>query len=383
MVGFFTSPRVAWGPGAVEQLSGLGARRALVVVDSAVAAHRGQRRVEEELAKSETTVEVVAAGPHPERAASVTELAKKMSDFAPDWLVAIGGGRTLDGAKAARLVHEQPDLSLASPPPVLEMPDVPRCRLVAIPTTNGSGSEATCTVDLTSDGGEPFELTHRSLAPEWAVVDVAFAGTLPAELWRDGGVQALAQAVEAYVSAWSNPWSNALAISATRTVVERLPHALKWSDDPEAKEELVYAGTLAGLAASNAARGVAHALARALVVPSGLPYGRLVGLLLPSVLEFDHPSSRDPLETLGGIVRRADEATPVPIGARVRKLYESVRAPADLKSAGAPVEKLREETKTIAARALRLPGVLANPRVPSAADLEALLTTALNGTASR
>jgi len=383
MVGFFTSPRVAWGPGAVEQLSGLGARRALLVVDRAVAGGPGQHRVVEELAKTETVVQVVEAGPRPDHLGPVAELAKRMGDFAPDWLIAMGGGRALDGAKAARLLFERPDLTLAGPTPLIEVPDPPRCRLAALPTTSGSGAEASCSVDLWSDDGEPVELAHRSLAPEWALVDVALTGTLPADLGRDGGVQTLAQAAEAYVSAWSNPWSNALALAAVRTVVERLPHALKWSDDPEAKEELHYAATLAGLAASNAQRGVAHALARALVGPTGLPYGRLLGVLLPPVLEFDHPSARDPIETLGGAVRRADEATPIPLAARIRKLYEAVRAPSDLKAAGAATEKIAGAEKEIVARALRVPGVLANPRVPSATDLEAILGSVLGGTPLR
>ena len=281
MTGFFTSPRIAFGPGAVEQLSGLGARRAFLVVDPAVASQRGHRRVVEELAKSETTVQVFEAGPEVDRLDSVGELAKRLTDFAPDWLVAIGGGRTIDGAKAARLGFERPDLSLSALTPVFELAEPPRCRLVAIPTTSGSGSEASWSVDLRSMEGEPLELAHRSLVPDWAIVDAGFAETLSNDLRRDGAVEALGQAVEAYLSAWANPFSDALALSVARTVLERLPHALRWSDDPDAKEALHGAATLAGLAASNAQRGVAHALARALVGPTGLPYAHLLGIVLP------------------------------------------------------------------------------------------------------
>jgi len=383
MTGFFTSPRIAFGPGAVEQLSGLGARRAYLVVDAAVAHLQGHRRVVEELAKSETVVEVFEAGPEVDRLDSVGELSKRLTDFAPDWLVAIGGGRTLDAAKAARLGFERPDLSLSALTPVFELPDPPRCRLVAIPTTSGSGSEASWSVDLRSTEGELLELAHRSLVPDWAIVDEGFADSLSNDLRRDGAVEALGQAVEAYLSAWANPFSDALALSVARTVLERLPHALRWSDDPDAKEALHGAATLAGLAASNAQRGVAHALARALVGPTGLPYAHLLGIVLPYALDFDHPSARDRLETLGASVRRPDENSPLPIAARIRKFNENVRLPNDLKAAGILPEQLEEQRGSIVARALRLPGVLANPRVPSAPELEALLTSVMVGATVR
>ena len=383
MTGFFTSPRIAWGPGAVEQLSGLGARRAFLVVDPGVAAHEGHRRAVEELAKSDTVVEVFEAGADADRVDSVEALAKRLTVFAPEWLVAVGGGRTLDGAKAARLLFERPELSLSALPPVLELPEPARCRLVAIPTTSGSGSEASWSVDLRSVEGEPFELAHRAFVPDWALVDGAFAETLSNDLRRDGGVEALAQATEAYLSAWSNPFSNALALAVARTVFDHLPHALKWSDDPEAKEELHFAATLAGLAASNAQRGVAHALARALVAPTGLPYARALGIVLPYVLDFDHPSARDRLEALGAAVRRPEETAPLPIAARLRKFYEVVRFPADLPAAGVSVEKVAESRASIVAHALRSPGVLANPRVPSAPELEALLASVTAGSNGR
>jgi alcohol dehydrogenase class IV len=373
MTGFFTSPRIAWGPGAVEQLSGLAARRAFLVVDPAVAAHRGHQRIVEELGKSETVVEVIEAGPEVDRLDSVGELAKRMIDFAPDWVVAVGGGRTLDGAKAARLVLERPDLSLSDLTPVFELPDPPRCRLVTVPTTSGSGSEASWNADLRSAEEEPFELAHRALVPDWAIVDGGFAEGLSNDLLRDGAFEALAQATEAYLSAWANPFSDALALSVTRTVFGRLPHALKWSDDPDAKEALHYAATLAGLASSNAQRGVAHALARALLRPTGLPYGRLVGMLLPHVLEFDRPSARDRVETLAVAVQSPDDRSSLPLGTRLVRLLETLRVPGSLAVAGVDRSRLDAARPTIVAETLRSPAVLANPRVPGPRDIELLI----------
>lgn len=344
-----------------------------MVVDRTQSGREGPCRVVEELAKSETTVEVVADLASPDRTDVATELAARMTQFAPDGIVAVGGGRTLDGAKAARLRFEMPGLALDAPPAVLDPPTPARSVFVAVPTTSGSGSEATWNADLVTPEGDPVEIAHRSLVPDWALVDPAFAATLPAELVADGAFETAAQAIEAYLSAWSNPFSDALASDALTTVVRRLPHALKWSDDPDARAALHYAASAAGLAASNAARGVAHALARALVGPTGLSYGRLVGIALPHVLEYDRPSARDRIESLAVLTAGGDDGPRPALAARVRKLADAVRFPTDIRAAGGTADRVTADRAEVVARALRSPSVLANPRVPTAHDLEELL----------
>jgi alcohol dehydrogenase class IV len=376
MTGFFTAPRVAWGTGAIEQLSGLGARRAIVVVDPAVARTGGHRRVVEELAKSETVVEVVDDLGSPDGPDEFGRLRERLRGSSPDWVVAVGGGRLIDAVKAARLCAERPDLSVEALTPILDLPDPLRTRLAAIPTTSGSGSEASGSADLWGSGGVPVEVAHRALTPEWAMVDPALAGTLPPELVLDGAFETAAQALEAYLSAWANPFSDALAVDAFVTVLDRLPHALRWSDDPEARSALHFAATGAGLAASNAQRGVAHALARALMPPTGLAYGRLLGILLPHVLEFDRPSARDRIEALARAAGRTEERTATPLGVRLQRLGELYRFPSSLLAAGVERAPLDGQRAEIVANALRSPAVLANPRVPSAADLASLLDAA-------
>jgi alcohol dehydrogenase class IV len=373
MTGYFVAPRVAWGPGAIEELSGLGFRRAFVLVDPAVARKDGHRRVLEELAKGDALVDAVPLGDHPIRTDSVEALAARITTGSPDVVVAVGGGATIDAAKAARLLYENPGLSLESLPPVLETASPPRSRLLAIPTTSGSGSDASWSADLFAPDGSPVEIAHRSLVPDWAIVDAQFALSLsPAQL-LDGALETATQAVEAYLSAWSNPFSDALALDALATVVRRLPHALRWSDDPDARSALHYAATAAGLAASNAQRGVAHALARALVPTTGLSYGRLVGILLPFAAEFAHTSARDRLEALAAAAAGADEGGRLPVAVRLRRLYELLRFPLDLEGAGIPASVIAGDRDVIVARALRSPAVLANPRVPSARELGSLL----------
>jgi alcohol dehydrogenase class IV len=377
MSGFFLAPRIGWGPGAIEQLSGLGARSAMVVVDPGVARRHGERRIVEELAKSETAVEVVVAAPEPDRWSEVRALTDRIERSGADWVVAVGGGRTLDSAKAARFGAELSGVDLATITPALAAPEPPRRRLVALPTTSGSGAEATWTADLTAEDGAPLEVAHRALMPDWALLDPALAEGLPVDRIVDGGFEALALATEAYLSAWSNPLTDALAASAASTVIERLPHAVRWSEDPDAREALHYAATAAGLASSNAQRGAAHALARALVAPTGLPYARLIGIALPFVLDFDRNGARDRLERLASLTRVRDDTADVPLAERVRRLADLVRMPATVDAAGGNVAAALAGLPGVLAAARRSPGVLSNPRVPTDDELRTLATQML------
>jgi alcohol dehydrogenase len=380
MSGFFTAPRIAWGPGAIEQLSGLGARRALVLVDPAVHARDGERRVIEELAKSDTTVELIADRGIPDGIEDVGRIADRIRAVGADWLVVLGGGRTIDAGKAARFASERPDTDLAAVTPIWDLPEAPRCRLAAIPTTGGSGAEATSVADLRTADGSPLEIAHRALLPDWALVDPAFARELGPEAVVDGGVEVLGLAVEAYLSAWANPISDALALEAALTVLDRLAHAIRWSEDPDARAALQYAATGAGLAAGNAQRGLAHALARALERPTGLTYGRLLGIALPWVLDYDQTGARERLEVLAARARAPDERGELSLAARVRRLHDHVRLPSTVRAAGGNADRAEAELERIVVDCRRSPAILGNPRVPNDGDVRTLVAAIL-GTA--
>jgi len=381
MVGFVTAPAIAWGTGAIEQLSGLGAHRVALLVDPSVAALEGVRRAAEELEGSGASVTRVSDGSLSNREGSVLELAARLRQIDPDWIVVIGGGVAIDGAKAARLLLERPEIALEAPPVDLALPERPRTRLAAVPTTCGSGAEASWVVDLLAADGAPRELAHRSLVPDWAIVDPRFAETLPATLVAAGALETATLAAEAYVSAWANPFSDALAIEALRTVAGRLPHALRWSDDPDARAALQIAATQAGIAQSNAQRGLAHAMARALERPTRLPYATLLGMLLPPVLDYDRPAARERLEALAETLRSREEPATLSVAERFRRLAANARLPPGLVAAGVPGPAVLAESARIVQEALRSPAVLANPKVPAAGDVEALLETVCGGPA--
>jgi alcohol dehydrogenase class IV len=349
----------------------------VVLEDPTVATHEVARRLVEELGKGDAAIEVVVASERPDRVSEIDLLVDRFRAHLPDALVAVGGGRTIDAAKALRLRWRGPDLALGALPPILEVPAEPRILSVAVPTTSGSGAEASWSADVWDAEESPVEVADRSLVPDWAVVDPAFATGLSPTQVIDGAFQTLALGTEAYLSAWSNPLSDALALDAVATVLSRLAHAVRWSDDPDARAALHYAASSAGLAASNAQRGLAHALARALERPTGLRYGRLVGIALPHVLDFNHTGARERLEVLALQGRARDDRAEGSLAERVRRLADQVRFPATVLAAGGNLDRTRPDLDRVVRETRRSPGSLANPRVPTEPELRELLTAVL------
>jgi alcohol dehydrogenase class IV len=114
-------------------------------------------------------------------------------------------------------------------------------------------------------------------------------------------------------------------------------------------------------------------MARSLVVPTGLPYGRLVGILLPHLVEFDRPAARERVELLSTCVAREDGGVRPLLSSQLSPLFATLGFPGTLRGAGVERARVEAAREAIVAHALRSPATLANPRVPSAADLGALL----------
>jgi alcohol dehydrogenase class IV len=372
MMGFFTSPQICLGPGSIEQLSSLGARRVLMLVDPRVAELGGDRRIREELLKDGAQVEVsraVQIGPTLDSLEPGTRTAR---EFSPDWIVALGGGSTIDTAKGVWLRYARPDVELGSLTPLTELRLRERARLVAIPTTSGSGSEATWTAHLWDPTGRPVEIASRELVPDWALLDPTLPVSMPRLVAVDSAVDATAHALEALVSAWATPFSNGLARAAIATMTELLPTSLDHPDDLELRGPIHSAATMAGLAVSNAQSGLVHALAHALGPRTGLSHGRLVGILLPHVLEFNFPAAREAYQSLAGVVGGAAVQHATAFSEWFRTFNARLGVPPTLAAAGVDVRALTEAMAEWLPHVQRATSFGANPRIPSPEELVTL-----------
>jgi alcohol dehydrogenase class IV len=381
MNGIFTSPQIAWGPGAIEQLGDLGVRRALLVVDPKLAGAVRVQRVVEELAKGDAQVRIVADVTVEPTLESIERLVPAVVEARPDWIVAIGGGSTIDTAKALWVRYAQPSVPLASVSPLTELGLRTVARFVALPTTCGSGSEATWVAHLHAPESRHVEIASRELAPDWALLDPTFLATLPAEARASTGADAVAHALEAVASNWANSFTDALAYRALASALPALARVRRHPEDEDLAGTLQVAACQAGLAVANAQVGAAHALAHALGAEVRRPHGLLVAALLPYVTEFNYPSARDAYAVLQPIFGSGAGHLRTALSEKLRAVWEPAGLPRTLVEAGVSADRLGQVRDAVALRASVSPGAVSNPRVPTAEELGKLLDAAATGAA--
>ena len=218
--------------------------------------------------------------------------------YKADQIIALGGGSVIDAAKIMKLKYESPEADLeelAAPfldlrKRVVEYPTekINRVRLVAIPTTSGTGSEVTPFAVLTDkERGRKVTLADYSLTPDVAIVDPQFVMSMPKGLTADTGIDCLTHALEAAVSSYASPYTDSNAMQAIRMVFKYLPIAYEHPHDEEARCMMHNAACIAAMAFSNASVGVNHALAHAFGARFGVAHGRANALMLPHVIAYN------------------------------------------------------------------------------------------------
>jgi len=218
--------------------------------------------------------------------------------YKPDQIIALGGGSVIDAAKIMKLKYESPEADLeelAAPfldlrKRVVEYPTekANRARLIAIPTTSGTGSEVTPFAVLTDKArGCKVTLADYSLTPQVAIVDPQFVMSMPRGLTADTGIDCLTHALEAGVSSYASPYTDSNAMQAIRLAFRYLPTAYENPRDEEARCMMHNAACIAAMAFANASVGVNHALAHAFGAKFGVAHGRANALMLPHVIAYN------------------------------------------------------------------------------------------------
>lgn len=216
----------------------------------------------------------------------VQEMTEKVRASNCDAVIAFGGGSVIDALKAAIILTANPDISFAN----ISTSNV-KARLlpfIAIPTTAGTGSEATNVTVITDEiAGIKHVIAHPSLIPDIAIMDACLTFSVPASVTAATGIDALTHAIEAYVGKNANPLTQALAHRAISLIGKALPIAVGQGQDLKAREDMMLASYMAGIAFSNAGLGLSHATAHRLGPAYNVPHGVANAVMLPSIMRFN------------------------------------------------------------------------------------------------
>jgi len=327
--------------------------------------------------------------------------------YKADQIIALGGGSVIDAAKIMKLKYESPaaDLEeLAAPfldlrKRVIEYPTekTNRARLVAIPTTSGTGSEVTPFAVLTDKAsGRKVTLADYSLTPDVAIVDPQFVMTMPKALTADTGIDCLTHGLEAAVSNYASPYTDSNAMQAIRLAFKYLPIAYEHPNDEEARSMMHNAACIAAMAFANASVGVNHALAHALGARFGIAHGRANALLLPHVIAYNAavPTKFMPSPFSQGYVSHTKYAmiadllglggTSVPekvtrLVEAINQLLDQLRFPRSIAELGISKEDFQQSIPGLAQVAFADPSWRSNPRMPLMEELVELLWKAYEG----
>jgi len=381
---FFTSPKIAFGEDSLEQLSTVEGKRVLVITDPVVSKLGMLELVLNELKKEPRAIEVfdqVEAEPSFE---NVEKVAAVASRFQPDLIAALGGGSCIDAAKGAWVLYERPDLKLDAVSPMTKLDLRKKARLVAIPTTAGTGSDATWVAILT-DKAQNMKLDYfasRELVPDYSILDPRFVLKLPKEATAYTGLDALDQGIEAYVNQWRNDFADGLALRSIQMLFEYLPKAFDDPDDLQARQKTQNAATMSGLAFSNSQVGLAHATGHALGAIFHMPHGVAVGISNPYVVQFSSRDAADRYSDIACVIgireESAQKATEMLVGS-IKRLMAHLKTPLSLHEAGISQSAFDDNVGSLIEQTNRSTCTFVNPRVPDAEEIRKLFVCMFEG----
>lgn len=277
-------PEVCVGNGSVERLACLDPTRVLVVAGSSARRNGVLERVTAQLKNVAAQKLLELPGGEP-RAATIQASSPVVAEFAPEWILAVGGGAVIDATKFLWAQFEYPALTFSGPEQIGPLRQ--KARLIAIPTTAGSGSEASQAAVLTGADGTKMPYVSPHWLPDLVILDPALTVSLPRELTVATGFDAITHAVESAVSSLGNTLLLSLASAAVGLGLRHLPSGTENPQDLAAREGMLEAAFLAGLCQSTASTGAAHALSHATSKLHGVPHGAATGFYLLPTMQWN------------------------------------------------------------------------------------------------
>lgn len=356
-------------------LAQFGLARPLILTDGWLAGSGVLERVEGLLARAGIAARSFTGVVPDPTVASVEAALAILRQGDHDCVIGLGGGSPIDTAKivAVKALRDAPVSAFKAP----HQEDAPALPIVAVPTTAGTGSEATRFTVITDEASDEKMLcAGLAYLPTIAVIDYELTLTKPARLTADTGIDSLVHAIEAYVSKRANPFSDAAALTAMRLIWPNLPIACADPGNRPAREALMLGALQGGIAFSNSSVALVHGMSRPIGAHFHVSHGLSNAMLMPVVTQWSAPAAlpryADCARAMG---LASDEVSDQSATARLVEALEQVNADLAVPSPrahGIAQDRWDALVPLMAQQALASGSPGNNPRVPDAAEIEAL-----------
>ena len=356
-----------------EVLAAAGLCRPLIVTDNWIASCGILERVEALLSRAGMATRTFTGVVPDPTVVSVEAGCAFLSEGDHDCVIGLGGGSPMDSAKMIAVLQGRPISDLKAP----HQEDTPGLPIIAVPTTAGTGSEATRFTIITDEAtDEKMLCAGLAYLPLIAVVDYELTLTKPARLTADTGIDSLVHAIEAYVSKRANPFADSMALSAMRLIWPNLPLACADPGNRPAREALMLGALQGGIAFSNSSVALVHGMSRPIGAHFHVAHGLSNAMLMPLVTKWSAPAALNRYADCARAMGLADgaESNQTAVGRLVEALEWinaelAVPTPAEY---GITRERWDELTPLMAQQALASGSPGNNPRVPDATEIAGL-----------
>lgn len=360
-----------------EVLRQNGLARPLIVTDAWIESVGLLARVEGLLAKAGIAARAFTGVVPDPTVASVEAGCTFLAEGSHDCVIGLGGGSPIDSAKMIAVKGTRRIADLKAP----HQENQPGLPIIAIPTTAGTGSEATrFTVITDAESDEKMLCAGLAYLPQIAVVDYELTLTKPARLTADTGIDSLVHAIEAYVSKQANPFADSMALSAMRLIWPNLPRACKDPGDRAAREALMLGALQGGIAFSNSSVALVHGMSRPIGAHFHVSHGLSNAMLMPLVTEWSVPAALGRYATCARTMdiaspEESDQSAAARLVGALHAINHDLAVPSP---AAYGIDRARWDALVplMAQQALASGSPANNPRVPGAEEIAALYARA-------
>jgi len=391
---FFFSPNIIYGPDSLDFFENITGDKCYIITDKVIEELGYVKILTDKLDKFGKDHKVFNEVLPDPRDIGVLKAREDCLEYSPDIIIGLGGGSVMDTAKTVWCLYEFPEFELddihAFRNDLYEMGK--KAKMVAIPTTSGTGAETTFVTVISRFEDEIWKkyfYLHRGLIPTFAIVDPIFPVGMPPTLTTNTAFDALAHAVEGLASLWKNEFSNGLALKAIELIFKYLPIAYKDGSNEEARDYLHQAATIAGLAFGNGQVHIGHTIGHSFGSVFHTQHGRAVGIALKYVTQYqlNDPNSDESIKIYAKLAKQMgwsnwdedDKKAANMVVTKIEELMRETGLPMSYKETGVSDEDFEKNIEMLVTLCYQDASSVLTPRPTSGEEFEKIYRYAFEG----